>query len=199
MANPDTDGHRRDGRRDDLPHFRVEVGKVDLVPITEPVLLQGDLGYRIEVPANSASLTIDLASDPSTVDLDLHARYGAEPNVVNNRIVADYTSSGDSGVERIVIDALSVPPLRAGTYFVSISAWTTGIPIKGTLRAAVAANRSSASDELGKSVAPVAPGGLGVNVTVLRDGKQPAFAKSVAVDEDPLMKQRKLSVRSAQQ
>ena len=32
LANPDTDGHRRDGRCDDLPHFRVEVGKVDLVP-----------------------------------------------------------------------------------------------------------------------------------------------------------------------
>jgi len=115
---------------------------------TGPVLLQGDLAYKIEVPANSASLTIELVSNPASVDLDLHARFGAEPSVVNNRIVADHNAvTIGSGAETIRIDSLSVPTLRAGTYFISVSAWTPGVPIRGTLKATIVANRSGETEE----------------------------------------------------
>lgn len=171
--------------------------------VTSPVLLQGDLGYRIEVPANAASLTIDLASNPTSVDLDLHARYGAEPNVVNTRINADYTSASDTGVERIVINNLSVPPLRAGTYFISASVWTTGIPIRGTIKATIAANRAAPVEgELQKRiiVVPESVGGTS-RMTVLPENK-PGLEKvgRVPLADDELLKKRKLAViRSIQE
>jgi hypothetical protein len=166
--------------------------------VNSPVLQQGDLGYRIDVPANSSSLVIELNGNPSSTDLDLHARFGAEPNVVNTRINADHNSTGDTGVERIEINNLSVPPLRAGTYFIAYSIWTTGVPIRGTIKATVSANRSAEVSEAsgiqkkyGFKEAPA-----GSRFSLLPAVKPPALEKSgaVAVPEEELMKSHKLMV-----
>jgi hypothetical protein len=169
--------------------------------VTAPALMQGDLGYRIEVPANSASLLIELNANPTTLDLDLHARFGAEPNVVNGRINADYNSAGDTGVERIEINSLSVPPLRPGTYFISFSAWSPGIPIRGTIKATVAANRSATVDgELTKKTSNAVEVSTGPVLTALPERKPAAFGKAAPLADVPaesLLKNRKVaSVRN---
>jgi hypothetical protein len=164
--------------------------------ITSPVLLQGDLGFKIEVPQNSASLQVELTSNPANLDLDLHVRYGAEPSVVNGRITADYNSATETGNEVVTINNLSVPPLRAGTYFISVSAWTTGIPIRATLKATVVANRSTAggdSSELNKGKSGIVETG-GPRISVLPATKPPKFEKSGGgALEDTLMKKRTTS------
>ena len=166
--------------------------------VNSPVLQQGDLGYRIEVPANAASLVVELNGNPTTLDLDLHARYGAEPNVVNTRINADYNSTGDTGLERIEINSLSVPPLRPGTYFLSFSVWTPGIPVRGTIKATVAANRSAAGNESGLlKKYGVAEVPTGPRISLLPATKPSAFEKSIGgLPEEELLKKRKVAVRS---
>ncbi len=172
-------------------------------PVNSPALQQGDLGYRIDVPANSSSLVIELNANPTTLDLDLHARYGAEPNVVNNRVNADYNSTGDTGVERIEINSLSVPPLRPGTYFISFSVWSTGIPVRGSIKATVAANRSSEVSEAPLQKKQEVAENPTTRYTLLHGEKRPALQKSGRTLEAPqeeLMKSRKLAaVRSAVQ
>ena len=53
------------------------------------------------------------------------------------RVVADYASEGITGNERIGITYRSDPPLRAGTYFVSIALFDTGVVADGTITAEV--------------------------------------------------------------
>jgi hypothetical protein len=105
--------------------------------VSSPTLLGDALGFRINVPANSSRLVIELNGDSISGDIDLHASYGATPFVVDGRVNADHNSVGDAGAERIEINNMSVPPLRAGTYFISFTAYTTGVPIRGTIKATV--------------------------------------------------------------
>jgi hypothetical protein len=51
--------------------------------------------------------------------------------------VADHSSQGAAGDEDIAIDAGTTPPLRAGTYFVSLAVFTAGRQIEGTVTAFV--------------------------------------------------------------
>ena len=47
----------------------------------------------------------------------------------------NYSSEGPTGNEEIIITRQSDPPLRAGTYFVSLGVRTTGVVAEGTVRA----------------------------------------------------------------
>ena len=49
--------------------------------------------------------------------------------------LSDYSSEGPTGNEEIIITRQSDPPLRAGTYFVSLGVRTTGVVAEGTVRA----------------------------------------------------------------
>ena len=108
-----------------------------LGPVDEPTLFAGDFSYRLEVPDGATRVTVTLESDDPAIDTDLHVRHGEDNAVVGGRVVSDHSSEGLTGNERIVITAASDPALRAGTYFISISLFDTGVEAEGTLTATV--------------------------------------------------------------
>ena len=108
-----------------------------LGPVDNPALFRGDYSYRLEVPANASRVTFVLNSADPDVDADLYVRFGEDNVVRDGRVVSDYSSVTTSGNERIVITRSSDPPLRAGTYYVSLSLFDTGVVATGTLTATV--------------------------------------------------------------
>ena len=108
-----------------------------LGPVDEPALFHGDFSFRLEVPEDASQVTFTLESADPEVDVDLHVRYGEDTDLDDGRIVHDYVSRGDTGNEEIVITRESDPALRAGSYFVSFSLWTTGVTAECTLTAEV--------------------------------------------------------------
>jgi V8-like Glu-specific endopeptidase len=108
-----------------------------LDPVTGPTIFLGDSGYRIAVPQGATSLDIVLHTTTPNADVDLFARYGQDLAIRNGDIVSDYSSTSETGEERITINASSNPPLRAGTYYISMAAFTAGVRITGTLTATV--------------------------------------------------------------
>ena len=105
-----------------------------LRPVDSPTLFYGDNSFRLEVPTGASRVTITLNS---SVNVDLYVRFGEDNDIQNRRIVSDYSSDGLTGNEQIVITRQSDPPLRAGTYFVSIAVIDTGVVAMGTLTAEV--------------------------------------------------------------
>ena len=91
----------------------------------------------MEVSENASRVIFTLESVDPDVDVDLYVRFGEDNTVQNSRVVADYSSEGITGNERIVITPRSDPPLQAGTYFVSIVLFDTGVVAEGTLTAEV--------------------------------------------------------------
>ena len=69
--------------------------------------------------------------------MDLFVRFGEDNTIQDGRVVADYSSEGITGNERIGITRRSDPPLRAGTYFVSVLVFDTGVVAEGTITATV--------------------------------------------------------------
>ena len=108
-----------------------------LGPVDNPALFRGDYSYRLEVPENASRVTFVLNSADPDVDADLYVRFGEDNVVRDGRVVSDYSSVTTSGNERIVITRSSDPPLRAGTYYVSLSLFDTGVVAEGTLTATV--------------------------------------------------------------
>ena len=97
-------------------------------------LFIGDFSFRLLVPENATSVTFTLES---SVDMGLYVRYGEDNDLQNGRVVSDYDSREPTGNEEIVITPQSDPPLRAGTYFVSVGLFDTGVVAMATLTAEV--------------------------------------------------------------
>ncbi|MBI3694361.1 MAG: pre-peptidase C-terminal domain-containing protein [Acidobacteria bacterium] len=108
-----------------------------LPAVTTSSLFVGGLAYRIVVPEGATKLEVRIVTSPANVDTDLFVRFGAEPDLADGRIVADFTSIGDTGVETITITPGSSSPLLSGTYYIAIALFTTGAPATGTVTAAV--------------------------------------------------------------
>ena len=106
-------------------------------PVDSPRLFPGDDSFRLEVPEDATRVTFTLESEIPSVDVDLYVRYGEDNAVQNRRVVSDHASESPTGNERIAITRRSDPPLRAGTYFVSIALFDTGVVAEGTLTAEV--------------------------------------------------------------
>ena len=106
-------------------------------PVDSPTLFRGEYSFRLEVPGGATRVTFTLESENPSVDVDLYVRFGEDNALQNRRVVSDYTSSGRTGNEEIVITRRSSPPLRAGTYFVSIALFDTGVVANCTLTAEV--------------------------------------------------------------
>ena len=106
-------------------------------PVDSPRLFPGDDSFRLEVPEDAARVIFTLESADPGVDVDLYVRYGEDNAVQNRRVVSDYASESPTGNERIAITRRSDPPLRAGTYFVSIALFDTGVVANCTLTAEV--------------------------------------------------------------
>ena len=108
-----------------------------LGPVDAARLFSGDDSFQLEVSENASRVIFTLESVDPDVDVDLYVRFGEDNTVQNSRVVADYSSEGITGNERIVITPRSDPPLQAGTYFVSIALFDTGVVAEGTLTAEV--------------------------------------------------------------
>ena len=106
-------------------------------PVDSPTLFRGDFSYQLEVPEDATRVTFTLESVDPDVDVDLYVRFGEDNAVQDGRVVTDYRSQGPTGNEEIVITRQSDPPLRAGTYFVSVIVWATGVVANCTLTAEV--------------------------------------------------------------
>ena len=89
-------------------------------PVDTPTLFSGDFSFRLEVPEDASRVTFTLESVDPDVDVDLYVRFGEDNAVQDGRPVFDHRSHGLTGNERIGITRRSDPPLRAGTYFVSV-------------------------------------------------------------------------------
>ena len=108
-----------------------------LGPVDAARLFSGDDSFRLEVSENASRVIFTLESVDPDVDVDLYVRFGEDNTVQDRRVVADYASEGITGNERIGITYRSDPPLRTGTYFVSIALFDTGVVADGTITAEV--------------------------------------------------------------
>ena len=106
-------------------------------PVQSPTIFTGNGSLQLEVPADATRVTVTLESQNPSIDMDLFVRYGRDNDLQNGRVVSDYSSTGSTGNEEIVITPSSSPPLRAGTYFVSIALVDTGVVARGTVTAKV--------------------------------------------------------------
>jgi uncharacterized protein (TIGR03437 family) len=108
-----------------------------LEPVSDPTLFTGGNSFVLEVPSDAVRVTLTLTSDNPSVDADLYARYDLDNEVIDGDVESDYSSAGDTGNERLVIDASSDPPLRPGSLFLSLAIFTRNQVSSGTLRADV--------------------------------------------------------------
>ena len=121
-------------------------------PVDTPTLFRGDFSFRLEVPEDASRVTFTLESD---VDVELAVRYGEDNAVEDRSLVTDHRSRNPAGNEEIVITPQSDPPLRAGTYFVSVGVFATGIIANCTLTAEVELDEE---DQTPISGGPLTPG-----------------------------------------
>lgn len=84
-----------------------------------PSRLVGLVDYTIHVPSSDKLLRIRLENRNSAGDIDLAVRYG-QPVIEGNRIVYDFLAESTEGIEIIEISSRSSPPLRSGTYHISV-------------------------------------------------------------------------------
>ena len=106
-----------------------------LGPVDSPMLFSGDSSFQVEVPKGATSVTFTLESVDPDVNVDLYVRYGEDNAVQDGSFVSDYSSTGPTGNERIVVTPQSDPPLRAGTWYVSLMLRTTRAVAEVTLTA----------------------------------------------------------------
>jgi hypothetical protein len=111
--------------------------RISLSAISSGTLFSGARGYRIEVPQGATRLEITLNTSTPNADVDLYASFGSEPSVVSGRVQADFSSTSDTGNERIVITSDTRPALQAGTYYIALALFTYGVTVDTTLTATV--------------------------------------------------------------
>ena len=85
--------------------------RFSLAPVTGPTLINSP-SFRVTVPQGATRLRVQLRSSTSDVDVDLHARFDREPEVSEGRVVAEHSSTSESGNEDLSIAAGANPPLR---------------------------------------------------------------------------------------
>ena len=99
------------------------------------MLFSGDSSFQVEVPEGSTRATFTVESVDPDVNVDLYVRYGEDNAIEGGSVVSDYFSTGPTGDEQIIVTPQSDPPLRAGTYYVSLMLRTTGAVAEVTLTA----------------------------------------------------------------
>jgi uncharacterized protein (TIGR03437 family) len=94
------------------------------VPAGEAAALYaGAEGFYVDVPSDATRLVIMLTSSPPDALIDLYARLGEDVRLsAADTVLADYSSLGPAGEERIEVTAFSSPPLQPGRYFIAVRA-----------------------------------------------------------------------------
>src|ERR1039458_1391423 len=116
-----------------------------LGPVATGTLFNGDYSFVIAVPANAARLDITLSTQPATADVDLFGRRGQDVAVVNQQVVYDQASTGETGTE-----AISIPSPQPGDYYIALAIYTNGVQVTCSLKATVTPGTNTA--------VPVLPG-----------------------------------------
>jgi hypothetical protein len=106
-------------------------------PVAGGTLINGQSGFRIEVPEGARRVDIRLAATRPELDIDLHVRFGQDVTLNGTTIVSDHSSTGDSGVEELGITQASSPPLRPGTYYIAIGLFARNVVVTGTITATI--------------------------------------------------------------
>ena len=124
-------------------------------PVDSPTLFHGDFSYQLKVPEGATRVTFTLESD---ADVELLVRYGEDNDLENGRRVFDYRADEFfAGTEEIVITPQSDPPLQAGTYFVSVVVWATGVVVNCKLTATVEPEGVAPPPTSGNTLTPGQP------------------------------------------
>ena len=136
-----------------------------LPSVNEPTLFEAPPGaFSIDVPDGARSLTVSVQPNHQTyleTDVDLFVSFGAQPAPNGNGGVnSDYRSRAVTSTEMVTIDGSSTPPLRAGTYFISLSQTRPGQPAGGSISALVRL------DDLPPATNLPAPSGMNVITTI---------------------------------
>ena len=104
-----------------------------LAPDGNNTIFTGDSSYRLDVPEGTESVEFALRAVRSDIDIDLFVRFERDNGVLDGRVLSDHRSEEIHGEKVLVISRNSVPPLRSGTYFVSIGARSSTGIAEGTL------------------------------------------------------------------
>ncbi|MEX2301394.1 MAG: hypothetical protein WD733_10685 [Bryobacterales bacterium] len=89
--------------------------------------------FTFTVIPTVSKVTIDLVTDDPADDLDLFVQSAQIIVEQEGEIPADFSSESSAGVEQIVIDGTTEPPLETGVYYLAILAKTLGKPISAKL------------------------------------------------------------------
>lgn len=116
-------------------------GAFSVVAVSEPTFFT-DVIFAVDVPQGATRLTVELATDTPNVDMDLFVRLAQAPEVQDRRVVANYSAEGLTGMERIVVDSGSSPPLQAGRYFIGLAVFTEDVASSGRVTATVEAGEA---------------------------------------------------------
>jgi uncharacterized protein (TIGR03437 family) len=86
-------------------------------------LYSGNDGFYVDVPADATRLVVTLTSVPANAVLDLYVRYGEDVRLsAAGTVLADFSSEGPGGEERIEITPASAPALQPGRYYIAVRA-----------------------------------------------------------------------------
>ena len=173
-----------------------------LPAVASPTLFRTD-SYRIDVPASATSLTVRAEAFTPGADIDLYLRHGQAASLVIGVIVADAFSATSSGTEQVTLTASD--GLRAGTWYASLAAFSTGVEIQGRILATVEGAAANVPPRVtavvhGATFAPgaVAPGaivslfgealgpGQGVQAALSSQGRLPSAVAETVVLFDEL-------------
>lgn len=95
-------------------------------------------GLAVTVPGGSSRLTVDVETDNLALDVSLWVRFGRDVEVSGGTVTqSDFsaqTVGSEAGRERIVISAVTSPPLQTGTYYIAIATSQINTNITGTIR-----------------------------------------------------------------
>ncbi len=108
-----------------------------LPSVVRPTFFSGRYGFTVNVPEDATGLRLNLITKTAGVDVDLHVNHGSDAILSDGRVVSDHSSEDPFGDESVYITRRTDPPLRAGTYFISFTLWTTGKRVEAAISATV--------------------------------------------------------------
>lgn len=108
-----------------------------LPSVERPIFFSGRYSFTVNVPEDATGLRVNLTTKTAGVDVDLHVNHGSDAILSDGRVVSDHSSEDPFGDESVYITRRTDPPLRAGTYFISFTLWTTGKRVEATISATV--------------------------------------------------------------
>ncbi|MCC6860760.1 MAG: pre-peptidase C-terminal domain-containing protein [Bryobacterales bacterium] len=107
-------------------------------PVSTPTLMSQTGAFQVTVPHGSSRLEVRVVTSTPAADVDLFVRFGRAPELSAPEVVADFQSAqSGTGNETVTITTGSSPPLQAGTYYITLGLFSTGMAASGTVTATI--------------------------------------------------------------